>query len=76
MMDTPDIVFHISNQGMDPGQDLRRFFPRTGCPATHDEDREKHPGSFKPGLIGRGFLSPEALGPPVMATVATSGGDN
>src|SRR3974377_446105 len=30
MMDTPDIAFHISDQGMNPGQDLGRFFPRIG----------------------------------------------
>ena len=30
MVDTPDIAFPIGDQGMDPGQDLRRFFSRTG----------------------------------------------
>ena len=30
MVDAPDISFHIGDQGMDPGQDLRRFFTRTG----------------------------------------------
>jgi hypothetical protein len=30
MMDTPDIALYISDQSMDPGQDLRRFLPRTG----------------------------------------------
>ena len=30
MMDTPDIAFHIGDQGMDPGQDLGSSFPRTG----------------------------------------------
>ena len=30
MVDTPDIAFPIGGQGMDPGQDLRRFFSRTG----------------------------------------------
>jgi hypothetical protein len=30
MMDTTNIAFDISNQGMDPRQDLRRLFPRTG----------------------------------------------
>ena len=29
MVDAPDIAFHIGDQGMDPGQDLRRFLPRT-----------------------------------------------
>ena len=30
MVDTPDIAFNIGDQGMNPGQDFRRFFPRTG----------------------------------------------
>jgi len=30
MVDTPNIAFDIGDQGMDPGQDLRRFLPRTG----------------------------------------------
>ena len=30
VVDTPDIAFNISDQGMDPGQDLRRFFSRPG----------------------------------------------
>src|SRR3974390_354362 len=30
MMDAPDISFHVGDQGMDPGQDLGSFFPRTG----------------------------------------------
>jgi len=30
VMDTPDIAFNIGDQGMDPGQDLGRFFTRTG----------------------------------------------
>ena len=30
MVDTPDIAFHIGDQGLNPGQDLRRLLPRTG----------------------------------------------
>jgi hypothetical protein len=30
MVDAPDIAFDIGDQGMDPGQDLGGFFPRTG----------------------------------------------
>src|SRR5665647_446453 len=30
MMDTTNIAFDIGDQGVDPGQDLRRLFPRTG----------------------------------------------
>ena len=30
MMDTPDIAFHIGDQGMDPGQDFHGLFSRTG----------------------------------------------
>ena len=30
MMDTTNIAFDIGDQGMDPRQDLRRLFPRTG----------------------------------------------
>jgi len=29
MMDAPDIAFHVGDQGMDPGQNLGSFFPRT-----------------------------------------------
>ena len=29
MMDTTNIAFDIGDQGVDPGQDLRRLFPRT-----------------------------------------------
>jgi hypothetical protein len=28
MMNTPDIAFNIGDQGVDPGQDLRRLLPR------------------------------------------------
>ena len=30
MMDTTNIAFDIGDQGVDPRQDLRRLFPRTG----------------------------------------------
>jgi len=30
VVDTPDIAFDLGDQGMDPGQDLRRFLARTG----------------------------------------------
>jgi len=30
MVDAPEIAFHIGDQGVDPGQDLGRFLPRTG----------------------------------------------
>jgi hypothetical protein len=30
VVDAPNIAFDIGDQGMDPGQDLRRFLPRTG----------------------------------------------
>jgi hypothetical protein len=30
MMDASDIAFNIGDQVMDPGQNLRRFFTRTG----------------------------------------------
>ncbi len=30
MVDAPEIAFRIGDQGMDPGQDLGRFLPRTG----------------------------------------------
>jgi hypothetical protein len=30
VVDAPNITFDIGDQGMDPGQDLRRFLPRTG----------------------------------------------
>jgi hypothetical protein len=30
MMDTTNIAFDIGDQGLDPGQDLWRLFPRTG----------------------------------------------
>lgn len=30
VVDSPDIAFDIGDQGVDPGQDLRRFLPRTG----------------------------------------------
>jgi hypothetical protein len=30
VVDAPNIAFDIGDQGMDPGQDLRCFLPRTG----------------------------------------------
>ena len=30
MVDAPDIAFDIGDQGVDPGQDLRRFLPEPG----------------------------------------------
>jgi len=30
VVDAPNIAFDIGDQGMDPGQDLRRLLPRTG----------------------------------------------
>ncbi len=30
MLNTPDIAFHIGDQGMDPGQDLGGSFPEPG----------------------------------------------
>jgi len=29
VVDTPDIAFDLGDQGMDPGQNLGSFFPRT-----------------------------------------------
>ena len=45
MMDTTNIAFNIGDQGVDPGQDLRRLFTRTGDGATHG-GRAEHPGSY------------------------------
>ena len=46
MVDTPDIAFDIGDQGVDPGQDLRCLLSPSRVPATHDGDREKHPGNY------------------------------
>ena len=45
VMDAPDIAFNIGDQGMDPGQDLRRFFSRTGHQPLMMEIG-KHPRSY------------------------------
>ena len=44
MMDTANIAFDISVQGMDPGQGLRRLFSRTRNEPFMDG--AKHPGSY------------------------------
>ena len=45
MMDTTNIAFDIGDQGMDPGQDLRRLFSRTGNEPLMTVGQE-HPGSY------------------------------
>jgi hypothetical protein len=55
MVDTPNIAFDISDQGVDPGQDLRRFLSRTGDqPFVTESGRSIQEAITLPTLVQRG----------------------
>ena len=63
MVDTPDIAFPIGGQGMDPGQDLRRFFSRTGYQPLMTESGSSIQGSIALPTVGLDQPLPRHDGP-------------
>ena len=63
MVDTPDIAFNIGDQGMDPGQDLRRFLPRTGYQPLMTESGSSIQGSIALPAVGLDQPLPRHDGP-------------
>ena len=51
MMDAPDIAFHVSDQGMDPGQDLGGFH-RSKCRPSRSNQPAGSSHPVRPGLDG------------------------